>query len=182
MAEYLIAERYAGALSAALSDPDQLDPAAESLAEISELFTEHHDLHSCLSNPAIDVDERQQVMDDVLTKLDVTEPVRRMMHELLRRGRMALLPHIAEAFHSFADERLNRITAQVTTRLPLTAEQELRLRESLSRYCGKTVRMKCSVDESLLGGVVTRLGGEIIDGSLRTRLENIKQALIAEEV
>jgi len=69
----------------------------------------------------------------------------------------------------------------VTTTVPLTDSQQARLRGALDTFSGKTVTMECAVDREILGGVVARIGGTVIDGSLRTRLERIKKALLAEE-
>jgi len=182
MADLLIAQRYAAALGAAIPDKGGLEPASQALLELSEVFATHHDLHSCLANPAIDVDARMQVLAEALRRMDAPRPVRSLASELLRRGRIALLPEIGEAFRKVVDERLDRLAATVTSAMPLSGTQELLLSERLAKFAGKAVRLRCDVDPELIGGVVARIGGQVIDGSLRTRLANIRNALIEEEL
>ncbi len=182
MTDFLIAERYANALSAALPDDGDIERASASLLQISELFSTHHELHSCLANPAIEVHLREQVLDEILNRLGADRAVARLVHELMERGRMAVLSKTAGCFEDIVDERLNRVSARVTTATPLSAEQQERLKDKLSEHTGKTARLKCDVDPGLIGGVVARIGWELIDDSVRTRLARLKEALIAEDV
>lgn len=182
MGNHLIADRYARALSGAIEDDGVLQQELDRLYELSELFSTHHDLHSCLSNPAIDAALRVKVLDEVLDSLEITGPCRNLAHELLERGRMALLAEIVQAFSDLVDERLDRVTAVVTTALPLTDEQKDTLTKGLAAYSNKNVRLRCEVDAELIGGVVVRIGGEVLDGSLRTQLDNLKDTLIAAEL
>ncbi|MEA3365166.1 MAG: ATP synthase F1 subunit delta, partial [Candidatus Hydrogenedentes bacterium] len=85
-------------------------------------------------------------------------------------------------FEEIVDARLNRVAVRITTVAPLSAEQEKRLKEKLSAYTGKSVRLQCHVDPEIIGGVVARIGWQVIDDSVRTRLARLKEALIAEEV
>lgn len=182
MIDHLIAERYATALSLVIEDDRQLDTAAADLEALSLEFSHHHDLHACLSNPAIAAELREHVLDHVLEKMGVMVQVRNLVHELMNRGRVLLLPAVAKLFSEIADERQGRITAQVMTALPLTPPQEAKLRESLAAYTGKQVRLQCAVEPELLSGVVAHVGGEVIDDSLRTRLTNLRNALISGEL
>lgn len=182
MADYLIADRYAGALSAAIEDNAQLTPALVSLEELAEAIRTHHDLHSCLSNPAIQVDNRKKVLDEFLVKMTVIDQVKQLCHVLLERGRIGILPEVAQVFQRYVDERLNQVTAWVSSALPLNEAQEAQLKTSLTRQSGKTVQLRCSVDPDLIGGVVAKIGGKVFDGSLRTRLANLKKVLTAGEV
>lgn len=182
MKDYLAAERYAKALSAVIEDSARLDGVLEDLRGIADLLLASHDLSSCLGNPAIDVTLREKVLDDVLARTDAAGCVKRLMHELLERGRIGVLPSIVELFEDVVDVRLGRTTAVVTTAAPLDDAQTERLRAGLSRFSGKQVRLKFKTDPNIIGGVKARIGGQVIDGSLRTRLQHIKNALIAEEL
>lgn len=181
MKNYLIAERYAKGLSAAVSENADLEPALDALTRLGALYDTDHDFRSTLANPAIDVDRRAAVLKGVLEVEQPPRAVARLLEVMLRRGRIALLPDVARVFKMLVDERLNRVTAVVTTVAPLTGDQESRLQERLTAFSGKTVRIETTVDREILGGVVARIGGAVIDGSLRTRLEHLKQALLAEE-
>jgi F-type H+-transporting ATPase subunit delta len=181
MRNRIVAMRYAGALARAL-EQHELEHAADAMNSVSELFTTHHDLHSALANPSIPIEKREQVLRDVTSRLQLEPAVKKLLHELFERGRIALLPDIAVEFMRLADDRLGRVAAEVTSARPLTDSQRETLSASLAKRTGKQVRLVCHVDPDIIGGIVAQVGGEIIDGSLRTRLGNLEHALIAQDV
>lgn len=180
MKNYLLAYRYANALLLSIESDSDLDPASDALHAVARLFREEQSLYSALATPSIDVDRRASVLREVLG--EETPPlVCRLAEILLRRGRISLLPDVATVFSSVADRRLNRVTAEVATAASLDDQHRARLNEALAKFSGKTVRMQCAVDPELLGGAVARLDGTLIDGSVRSRLERLSAALLAEE-
>ena len=181
MKDYLIAERYAKALSASIPDTVDLDAAQAVMSQLSELYTTEPSFRSALANPAINVDDRGAVLAEVVRRVDAPAPVARLTDVLLRRGRIMLLPAVAVVFATLVDERLKRATAAVTSAVALGDLQRARLRAALGKFSGKTVRLEEALDPELLGGAVAQIGGVVIDGSLRTRLEHMRQALLAEE-
>lgn len=181
MKNYLIAERYAKGLSAAISDDAALDDAVAALRHLGELYETEHDFRSAVSNPAIDKKLRSRVLKDVLEHVGVPQVVARLADVLLERGRIAVVSDVAEVFRMIANARLGRIRATVTTAVPLSADQQTRLGRALESYSGKAVRVKPAVDPEILGGVVVRMGDAVIDGSVRTRLNSLRDALLSEE-
>ncbi|NIA15270.1 MAG: ATP synthase F1 subunit delta [Nitrospiraceae bacterium] len=181
MKNYLVAERYAKGLSAAIPDNAALDDAVTALYGLSDLYETEHDFRSAVSNPAIDKQRRSRVLAAVLQHIGVPDVVARLAEVLLERGRIAVISDVAEVFRMIANERLGRIRATVTTAVPLSAGQETRLGKALETYSGKTVRVKPAVDPEILGGVVVRMGDAVIDGSVRTRLNSLRDALLSEE-
>lgn len=182
MQHHLIAERYAKGLGAAIVDDAQLDEALAALEELSDLYQHEHDLRTVLVNPTINPGARTRVLGEVLRRLAPPKMVSRLLHVMLNRGRLPLLPDVATLFAKLVDARLNRVAANVSTVAPLSAEQEARLRDGLAAYSGKAVRMKSRIDERQIGGVVVWMDGLLIDGSLQTRLARMKQELASEEV
>lgn len=177
MKNALISNRYAKALSAAIVDDDQLDANLEALDAISEMFTESELLYGVLNDPALHVEERLGVLETLLKRIDAPKLAHNTVVLLLRRHRIALLPMVAELFRRRVDERCERVTATVTTALPLTDEQAEPLRLGLEKYVGRDVRMHRLVDETIVGGVIAEIAGVIIDGSVRARLKRIGRAL-----
>lgn len=182
MRNYLIAERYARGLSQSIANDADVEPMVRALHDLGALFETNHDFRSVLANPAIDRNKRQQVLDAVLEAEPMPRPVARLAQVLLRRGRITMLPDVAQVFAMLADARLNRVQATVTTALPLDQDRAGRLGGALERYSGKAVRMKYDVDPEILGGVVVRIGSTVVDGTVRTRLEGLRDALLAGEV
>lgn len=181
MANNLIAARYAKGLNDAIEADDSAETASESLNDLAEAFSESRELATVLSNPALPRTERAQILYDVFKAVDAPESVDRLVAMLFGRRRLRFLPEVAREFARLVDARVNRVTAQVTTAMPLTSGQAERVREGLSTYSGKTVRLAASVDPDLLGGISVRMEGVALEGNLKTRLERIKTALIQEE-
>jgi F-type H+-transporting ATPase subunit delta len=117
----------------------------------------------------------------VLDSEDITGPVRNLLDVLVRRGRITVLPEIAETFEDLVDERLKRASARVRTATELSSEQQERLSKALSAFTNYDIRLKAKVDPRLLGGVVVRIGSTVLDGSVRTRLNRLRETLLAEE-
>jgi F-type H+-transporting ATPase subunit delta len=181
MKDFRVAERYARALSLSLPDESTLDEAGRAMTLLRRTFTSNHDLHSALANPAIDADVRVRLLNGVIQNLEISPAVGRLLEVLLRRGRIDWLPAVARVFNTLVDERLNRVGASVRTATPLNEAQEARLQAALEQFSGKAVRMEIEIEPELLGGVVTEIGGKLIDGSVRTRLNRLKNTLITEE-
>ncbi len=181
MKHYLIAARYAEGLSATIDSHEELESAVAALAALSEIYTTVHDVHSALSNPAIAIGHRLDVLQDLLAKLDTPKVVSRLLAVMLNRGRIRLIPIVAEILSSLADQRMGRKRVKVCTATPMNPEQEARFAQKLNTYTGCEVRMDCSTDPEILGGAIATLDDTVIDGSIRTRLENMKKALLSEE-
>ena len=181
MKDYLIAERYARGLASTVQEDAKMTHITQSLAELTELYLHNREFHSILSNPSIRTQTRIEVLDAIIEAGNLELAVGQLAKVLLRRGRIAVLPDIYEVFVTLTDERLNQIQATVTTATTMQPPQEDAIASALNRHSGKDVRMKCNVDPEILGGVVARIGSTIIDGSVRTQLDQLKNALLAEE-
>lgn len=181
MTNVLIADRYAKALSAAIADDAELDANLAALDALSELLAESDQLHRVLNDPSHRVRERIGVLEAVLQRLGAPVPAHNAAVVMLRRGRMALLPLMAQLFRRRVDERCNRVAATVTTAILLTHEQTQPLKLGLEDFIGRDVRLDRRVDESILGGVVAEIAGVIIDGSVRARLDRISRELIEND-
>jgi F-type H+-transporting ATPase subunit delta len=179
MKNYLIAERYAKGLSGTLED-NALQESARYLRELGQMYADDHDLRNVLSNPAIASEKRGAVLRALCDLSQVPPSVARLAEVLLGRGRIALLPDVAEVFQHIADERLGRVTARVSTAVALSDAQREALGAQLARYCGKEVRMDCQVDAEVLGGVVARMGSVVLDGSVQSQLHALEKELLSE--
>ena len=100
------------------------------------------------------------------------------MRVLLRNSRLTEIGEINEKFSSVLEERSGTVSAQITSARPLSENEKAEMRANLTKLTGKTVNLKFEIDETLIGGVVTRLGSTVYDGSVRTQLEELKQQMI----
>ena len=170
------ARRYARALYLLGVEEHRLDAMLAEVRRVADAVHSSPDLKSLLASPVVSNDHRRAVMIDVLARLAVMGTTRNAVLLLTERRRGALLPDIAEALTRLADERAGKVMAEVTSAAPITEAQALKLAAALEKLTGRKITLTRKVDASLLGGVVTRIGDTVYDGSVRTRLEEIRQA------
>lgn len=181
MKNYLVAERYAKALCNTL-DTDMLDEAAEALDALNNLYQGSDELRNVLSSPAIELDQRRELLRRIMAAVEIEGPVTRLAETLLARGRITLLSDVATVFGMLADERQDRVRATVITAEEPTDEQEERLKNALSKWVGKEILIQREIDPDILGGVIAKLAGAVIDGSMRTRIERLREEMLAHDI
>jgi F-type H+-transporting ATPase subunit delta len=134
-------------------------------------------LMDVLANPALPLEQREEVVSGVYAKLST--PARNLVALLVRRGRIEQLPRVAAEFRRLDDQRQGIVHATATSALPLTDTEVRALTARLEQMTGGTVALQTEVDESLLGGLIVRVGSRLIDGSVRGRLERLRNQLAA---
>jgi F-type H+-transporting ATPase subunit delta len=175
----IVARRYARALLDALPE-DRAEAGLRQLLELRGLMSREPGARKLLLNPAVPAADRTAFIGRLAGALGLDEPVRRVFAMLVERRRLGILSDMAENFQSLLDERTGTVRVRVTTALPLDADRERELRERLGRSTGKTIVMEVFDDPSLIGGIVIRLGGTVMDASLRQRLRSVETQLLAE--
>jgi F-type H+-transporting ATPase subunit delta len=144
-----------------------LDEAAAAL--------DNPELREVLANPALPLDQRADIVRRVLT--DLGEPIRNLITLLLRRERIRELPRVAAEFRRLDDKRNNIVHATATSASPLADEELRAITARLEELSGAKVALETAVDPDLIGGVVVRIGDRLIDGSVRGRLERLRNKL-----
>ena len=134
-------------------------------------------LMAVLANPALPLDERMKVANEVFAGL--SQPVRNLILLLVRRRRIEQLPRVASELARLDDRRQGITHASATSAIPLTDLEIRALTARLEQMTGGRVALDTDVDESLLGGLVVRVGDRLIDGSVRGRLERLRNQLVA---
>ena len=181
MKNYLAAYRYARSLSETIDDDQALEPTLEILTSFTEIFRESEALQGIIGNPAVPTKTQMAILDAILEKLGADSPLKKLVAALVQRGRARMLPEVTKLFAAQTDARLNRVSAQVTSAVALSDTQRNDIIASLEKFSGMHVRIDHAVDPDLLGGVIAQIGGTIIDGSVRARIERLKQSLLPEE-
>jgi F-type H+-transporting ATPase subunit delta len=131
-----------------------------------------------LANPAIPGERRAEVLGEMLGKR-VATPVQNLVQLMLRRGRIDELPRVAAEFGRLDDARQGIVHATATSASELTPDEVRALTARLEQQTGGRVALDVEVDPSLLGGLIVRVGDRLIDGSVRGRLERLRNQLIA---
>jgi F-type H+-transporting ATPase subunit delta len=171
------AARYARALldvAITESDPER---AEQELAAFVDLVRTSSDLQRTFANPVVPAAEKRAIVQQILDRLKPTTPVGKLVLLLASRGRLALLPDLLDVYRERLMEHRNVLSAEVTTAAPLPPERAAQLQQRLANATGRTVTMTTKVDASIIGGVVTRIGSTVYDGSVATRLAKVRDRL-----
>ena len=131
-----------------------------------------------LANPSIPLEERTATAEKTFSRI-VSRPVLNLMGLMLRRGRIEELPRLAAEFRRLDDERQGITHATATSVSSLTPDEVGALTQRLEQFTGGRVELDVQVDPSLLGGLVVRVGDRLIDGSVRSRLERLRNQLLS---
>lgn len=174
-----VARRYARALLAIGEEEKRLDALTREVRALGDAVASSPELQSLLSNPIVAPQSRHAVMADIAARLGLSPVVRNAALLLTDRRRGASLPAIADALEGLVDERSGKVKAEVTSAAPLSDAQAARIQASLERLTGRKISLARKVDPALIGGVVTRVGDRVFDGSVRTRLEQIRATALA---
>ena len=171
------AARYAKALfdvATAESTPEQTE---KDLTVFSDLLRAHADLRMALVSPAVPAARKRGVVAQLLDRLQPSSPVRKLLLLLAERDRLELVPDLVAVYHERVMEHLRIVQAEVTTAAPLPPEQAAQLQQRLGTIIGRTVTLTTKVDPGVIGGMVTRIGSTVYDGSVATQLAALPQRL-----
>ena len=174
----MIARRYAKALVNLAEKENDLDNAGKNLTAIAEVYKENSELRQVLSDTKVSSRVKQEILKDVLNTIKTSKLVDTFSRYLLAKRRIDILPDIERAFNLLLQEKLGRIEANVTAAYELPKETVKKLVNAISGYSGKEVQVNVAIDPSIIGGMVTRIGSTVIDGSIKTHLNKIRQSII----
>ena len=155
---------------------ERLDEVEDELFRFGRILDREPELSGLLADTSRPLDGRIALLDGVLSD-KVTPTTATLLRQAVSLPRGRHLDVIAEELAELAAARRELSVARVTTPVRLTAEQEQRLTDSLSRLYGRPMSLQVELDESLLGGLVVRVGGEVIDGSVAGRIEAARRHL-----
>ncbi len=172
-----LAKRYANALVEIGVEKNALDRYAKELATLAELMETSKDFRELLINPVFTKEDKKRIASTILNKLGTDLMVVNFIHLLIDRKRIDQLPGIEKAFRDKVDEIRGITRGEVTSAVKL-AEKELgRVTGALSKISGKQVVLTAKVDPSLIGGLVAKVGDMVLDGTIRTQLNQLKESL-----
>lgn len=172
------ATRYARALlDVAVKETADLDQVERELASIVDLFAQHKLLSQVLLNPVVPVPRKRAAMDALTARAQLLPMVAKLLGLLAERDRLALLPDLLAAYRDRLLDYRNVVRVEVTTTAPLGDDQIKAIEMNLARASGRRVSLSARVDPSIIGGVVTRIGSTIYDGSVTRQLQRMKEKL-----
>ena len=172
-----IARRYAGALADVVLERGEAHPVQAELSAWESMIQSSPLLQEVLSNPTIAYDQKRKVLKELIARTKVRQTTANFLEVLSRNQRLTELVEVNRKFAQILDERSGVIAAAVTTARPVAEESKEALKLKLANLTGKSVRVTFATDEELIGGMVTRIGSTVYDGSVRNQLREIEQAL-----
>ena len=171
-----VAQRmYARALFEAGQEAGRVDAVARDLAAIAGAMEDVPELRAFLRNPQIEPDGKAGVLEQVSAEAD--ELVRNFVRLVAEKGRAGELPEISAELDALVARAQNRLTVELTTAYALSDEEATSIVATIEKASGRTIEATRSVDPGLIGGIVLQVGSHRADGSVRGRLERLRQGL-----
>ncbi|SCI36987.1 MULTISPECIES: F0F1 ATP synthase subunit delta [unclassified Romboutsia] len=172
----VIASRYAEALFQVGEEEKLTDKLYTELSEIVNLFESNSELFSILKSPVISKNEKISIIENIFeNKININ--VKNFLKILVEKNRISFVKDIASSYKELLNEKNNVLEGVAITAIQMSKEEIKKLEEKLSQKYNKNVTLENQVDKSILGGVLVRLGNEEIDGTVKTRLNKVKEQL-----
>lgn len=169
--------RYATALFDLAVDARQVNEVEQSLSRVRDALDQSADFHALTSSPLVARGEAAKAVLATADELGVDQTTKNFLGVLAENRRLGQLPAIIRAFRQLAARHRGETTAEVTSAHPLSDDQVAELKQQLRTRVGREVSVDLSVDPDLLGGLVVRIGSQMIDSSIRTRLNALASAM-----
>ena len=173
-----IARRYASALADVAIALGEEGEIQKELNTWESMIANSNELRQVVDSPTIALDEKRRILNILIERVKPRPVTANFLQVLLQNHRLGQLAAINQRFAQVLDERSGVVAATVTTARPMDGISQDTLRDKLAALTGKTVRLSFETDEELIGGLVTRIGSTIYDGSVRNQLQQAKERLI----
>ena len=172
--------RYARALFDVARKEGDVQQAGRDLSGFAHLVASHDVLPRVFSNPAIPVQRKRALVEQLLARVgSVSAIVGKLLILLADRDRLALLPEIAAAYQNRLMEHAKVVRAEIVTAVGLPADRVAALQQGLADATGRQVQLESRVDPSIIGGAIAKVGSTVYDGSVTRQLARMKDALTA---
>jgi F-type H+-transporting ATPase subunit delta len=175
-----LARRYAGALFETAKAADAIDKIQADLGSVVRLFREAPELQEVLSHPLVPPDRKKKIAAEVLGS-SVQGTTIDFLSLLIDKRREALIPEVEQEYVQLANEFRQVLPVIAISAVPLTADEQDRLRAKLEGLTGKHIELESTQDPSLIGGLLVRIGDTVIDGSVRGYLAALRNRMLVKE-
>ncbi|UCH21180.1 MAG: F0F1 ATP synthase subunit delta [Deltaproteobacteria bacterium] len=177
MKNLAIARRYAKALLLIGKEDGQAETYRQELGGMAHLIENEPALFEALTNPLYDFAGRRKVLQTVIAKLDLSKVMISFLMLLFDKGRISFLSNINDFYQKLVDELKGIARANLISATELSSEAIEKIQTSLSKKTGKDIVLEVEQDPGLIGGIVTRIGDLVLDGSIKTQLLNMRETL-----
>ncbi|MBK8465580.1 MAG: F0F1 ATP synthase subunit delta [Chloracidobacterium sp.] len=178
MSTETIARRYSVALADVVSGTQGVDTVSSEVAAWADMFATNADLRNVFSNPTIAHMDKEKLLESLISKTKPGQTTANFVRVLLQNGRLTDIADINSRFSDVLDERRGLVSAEIISARELPEGERIEFEKNLAKLTGKQVTVNYSIDKEIIGGVVTRIGSTVYDGSVKTKLENLREQLI----
>ena len=182
MIDLTVARRYAKALLTLGKEDGKYQEYGEGLSGFAALLEREPELKDALLNPIHGREDRRKLLLRIIELLQMPPMVSNLLQLLFDKHRLQALDGVAQAYRELVDSVENVSRAQVRAAISLDEATQDRLRRTLEKLTGSTVVMEVQEDPSILGGIVARVGDLVLDGSVRSQIQSLRESLIKGEV
>lgn len=177
MKNLAVARRYAKALILIGQEDGNAEKYNTELGAVVELFNAQEGLEKALTNPLYNKNDRKKVLQAVLNATDLSAIMKSFLVLLFDKKRIGFIREIAKYYNDLADELKGVVKATIVSATQLSQEAVDKIKGALSKKTGKNIVLNVEQDPSLIGGVVTKIGDLVLDGSVKTQLINMRETL-----
>jgi len=173
--EVRIARRYAKALADVLSDK-KLEKVYEELKGISSLFDEKAIRY--FKSPVVPAERKVELAKSIITKIKPSKELGKVIMILAEKDRLGLIKDFESEFENFVNMRLGRLKAEIISAETLPEKTVETIRKKMEDLFNKKIEIETSIDPSIIGGFIVKVGDRVLDASIKTQLENLKKQLL----
>ena len=172
-----IAERYATAIFGISKESKSLAKLETNLNDLAQALDDSADLRALISSPVVTRDEQGAVMAAIGKKMKLVPEMQNGLGLMAEKRRLFVLPQLVARLRAMIAEDKGEVSAEVTSAKALTKAQADKLAKTLKERVGKDVKINATVDESLIGGLVVKVGSKMIDTSIRSKLNSLQNSM-----
>jgi F-type H+-transporting ATPase subunit delta len=172
--------QYANALADIALQQGAAEPVLKQLADIGAAYRESPELRNFFSSPAVSREAKHGVVEKLVARLGASKILRNFLFVIIDHRRTQAIPEMVNAFQEVIQQRQGLAQAHVLSATPLSEAQKAGLVQTLERLTGKKIQPEYALQSDLLGGAVVRIGDTIYDGSVKSRLDQMRHHLAAE--
>ncbi len=181
MKQTILARRYAKALFAVGKENESYEAYNETLQGLAGLYASNPEIVDALTNPLYPLDVREKVMADMVSSMGVDKVMGNFLNLLVQKKRAEILPEISEEFQIMVNIEKNVSHGSIISAVELSDELQANVQATLEKLTGKKVVLSTSVDPSLIGGIIAKVGDLVLDGSIQTQLAGLKDSIKGRE-
>jgi F-type H+-transporting ATPase subunit delta len=178
MSNETVARRYAAALADVVTKNGDSQSVQTELKMWESMMTSNPDLREVFNNPAVQHKSKENLLESLIEKSKPSKTAANFLRILLKNNRLTEIGSINDRFTSVLEERSGGVRASITSARPLSEAEKSELQMNLEKLTGKRIKANFETDENIIGGVITRIGSTVYDGSVKTKLEELKQQMI----